>query len=59
MSDQPTDAAVHTTDEGLRYLLDATGARVGLPVIGWGPREPVWEERLEGRECRLEWWERY
>ena len=58
MSDQPTDAAVHTTDEGLRYLLDATGAPVGLPVTGWTPCEPVRPTVLEGRYCRLEAWDR-
>ena len=57
MNERATDAQVHTTDEGLRYLVDATGCPVGLPVPGWTPREPPRPAVIEGRYCRLEAWD--
>ena len=58
MSDPATDAAVHTTDEGLAYRVDPEGSPVGLPVPGWTPRPAPQPQVLQGRYCRLEAWDR-
>lgn len=57
MTERATDAGVHTTGEGLAYLVEPTGCPVGLPVTGWTPREAPRPEVLEGRYCRLEAWD--